>query len=92
MPSYSDQEKIIIAQKYLFPRALKESGLKESQLTIEDSLWPKIVRPLGYDAGVRTLKRNIDRICRQVAKQIVLKEKEKVIVNQSNIDQYLSSW
>jgi ATP-dependent Lon protease len=92
MPSYSDQEKIIIAQKYLFPRALKEAGLKTSQLTIENSLWPKIVRPLGYDAGVRTLKRNIDSVCRQVAKQIVLKEKEKVVVSENNVDQYLSSW
>ncbi len=92
MPSYSDQEKIIIAQKYLFPKALEEAGLKETQLVIEDSLWPKIVRPLGYDAGVRTLKRNIESICRQVAKKLVLGEGEKFIVSESNVKQFLPSW
>jgi len=92
MPSYSDQEKIIIAQKYLLPRALKDAGLRADQLVIDDGLWSKIVRPLGYDAGVRTLKRNIDSICRQVAKQVVLGQVEKINLDESNISQYLSSW
>ncbi len=92
MPSYSDQEKIIIARKYLLPRALRDAGLKETQIVIEDSLWPKIVRPLGYDAGVRTLKRNIDGICRQIAKKIVSQEGEKFVVDENNINQYLPSW
>ncbi|MDD3532206.1 MAG: AAA family ATPase [Candidatus Shapirobacteria bacterium] len=92
MPSYSDQEKIIIAQKYLLPRSLKDAGLEEGQLVIDDGLWSKIVRPLGYDAGVRTLKRNIDGICRQVAKQVVLGQAKQISLDETNISQYLSSW
>ncbi|MDD3679661.1 MAG: AAA family ATPase [Candidatus Shapirobacteria bacterium] len=92
MPSYSDQEKIIIAQKYLLPRALKEAGLKPTQVVIEDSLWSKIVRPLGYDAGVRTLKRNVEGLCRRIAKKVVLKEGEEFTINDSNVNEYLPSW
>lgn len=92
MPSYSDQEKIVIAKDYLLPRALEEAGLEKRQLAIEDSLWPKIVRPLGYDAGVRTLKRNIDSICRQVAKRIVLGEGSEFTINESNLGQFLPAW
>lgn len=92
MPSYSDREKIVIAQKYLLPRALKEAGLEEDQVIIGQDLWPKIVRPLGYDAGVRTLKRNIDNICRQVAKQVVLGQIKQARLDETNISQYLPSW
>jgi ATP-dependent Lon protease len=92
MPSYSDQEKIIIAQQYLLPKAVSAAGLKEGQLVIDEDLWPKIVRPLGYDAGVRTLKRNIEGICRQVAKEIVLGQVNQVILSEENINDYLSSW
>ena len=92
MPSYSDQEKIIIAKEYLLPRILKDSGLKNDQVIIKDSLWPKIVRPLGYDAGVRSLKRNIDGFCRQIARKVVSGEGEQFTLDENNINQYLSSW
>ena len=71
MPSYSDQEKIVIGQKYILPAAMKASGLPEGSLTIDDDVWANIVRPLGYDAGIRTLERNIDGVVRKVARMIV---------------------
>ncbi len=92
MPSYSDEEKIIIGKNYIFPRALEAAGLKEENLVIADDVWPQIVRPLGYDAGVRTLKRNIERICRQVAKKVVEGETKKLIINKENVKKYLPGW
>lgn len=91
MPSYTDQEKIVIGRDYLFPRVRQDSGLTESQIQISESLWPSIVRPLGFDAGVRTLKRNIESICRKSAYLIFSKKSNPpIIVDESNIRQFIS--
>lgn len=92
MPSYTDEEKIAIAQKYLLPRALHEAGLGPDNLTIDPALWSKIVRPLGFDSGMRSLERNIDTICRKVAK-LVVEGKGKVFnINEANLKQFLELW
>ncbi len=92
MPAYTDEEKKIIGKDYLLPRVMKECGLDESQLEIERSLWPKILRPLGYDAGIRTLERTIRGICRKTAVAIVKGEEDKVVVGEHNVDKYLPKW
>jgi len=92
MPSYNDQEKIIIGQKYLLPRAMKESGLNEGELLIAQECWPKIVRPLGYDAGVRTLKRTIEGVVRKVTKLIVENKGKSFHLDLNNIKEFLPSW
>lgn len=89
MPSYSDQEKIVIAQKYILPSAMKASGLPEGALTISDDVWPNIVRPLGYDAGIRTLERNIDGVVRKVARLIVEGKEKEVHVTPENVKTFL---
>ena len=89
MPSYSDQEKIVIAQKYILPHTLKASGLPEGALTIEDQVWMNIVRPLGYDAGIRTLERNIDGVVRKVARLIVEGKAQSVHLGPDNVKQFL---
>ena len=92
MPSYTDEEKIIIGKKYILPQARQAAGLKKENLIIDDEVWSKIVRPLGYDAGVRTLKRNIESICRRVAKKIVEGKEKKFIIAEKNIKEYVPSW
>lgn len=92
MPSYSDEEKIKIGKEFVLPRMMEETGLEKGSLTIEDSLWPKIVRPLGYDAGIRTLERTINGICRKVAKLIVEGKGTKFRLTQENIKEFLPSW
>lgn len=92
MPSYTDEEKIAIGRNYLLPRVLKLSGINPQQLKIDDDLWPKIIRPLGYDAGIRTLERTIEGICRKVARKIVEGDKENFILNDENIKEYLPKW
>ncbi|MFQ5641985.1 MAG: AAA family ATPase, partial [bacterium] len=59
MPSYTDEQKIAIGRDYVFPKVIQESGIKPNQLIIDENIWPHIVRPLGYDAGIRTLERTI---------------------------------
>lgn len=89
MPSYSDDEKVHIAREYLLPKAVKEAGLTASAITIDDSLWPQIVRPLGYDSGIRTLNRTIEGITRKVAQMIVAGQVQSVHLTVDNIKPFL---
>lgn len=92
MPSYTDKEKIIIGKDYLLPRILEESGLTKDNLTIDKDLWPKIVRPLGFDPGIRSLERTIEGICRKVAKMVVEGKGRHFHITQDNIKQFLPQW
>jgi ATP-dependent Lon protease len=92
MPSYTDQEKIEIGRKYLLPRALSEAGIPEGAVTFDDGVWPKVVRPLGYDAGIRTLERTIKGVVRKVARMIVEGKAKTVIVSDENVKEYLPQW
>ncbi len=89
MPSYTDQEKITIGKDYLLPKALELSGLDSNTITIAEDLWPSIVRPLGYDAGIRTLNRTIEGITRKVTKLIVENKGQTVNITSANIKNYL---
>lgn len=92
MPSYSDEEKAVIAKSYLFPKIRNEAGLSQMKLTIDESLWPLIIRPLGYDSGIRSLERTIETISRRIAKMVVegklAKDAAFSITNQ-NLKQFL---
>ena len=71
MPSYTDEEKLAIAKSYLFPKIQKQTGLSDNQLTIDDNVWTFLIRPLGFDAGIRSLERTIEGVCRKTARLIV---------------------
>ena len=92
MPSYNDEEKIAIGRDYLLPQALKESGLTSQDLIIKPEVWQNIVRPLGFDAGVRTLKRNIEGLCRKVAMIILSGKQKQVVIDESNVKYYVPQW
>src|SRR3989344_9325163 len=92
MPSYTDEQKTIISKKYLLPRAITASGLSSEDLIFEEDVWPAIVRPLGFDAGMRTLDRTINGICRKVAKLKVEGNFNKLVLSKDNLKQYLPSW
>jgi len=89
MPSYTDQEKIVIARDYLMPQIIEKSGLKEGELEIDPDLWPGIVRPFGYDSGIRSLSRTLESICRKVAREIVEGKSKKVVLTADNLKYYL---
>lgn len=92
MPSYSDEEKITIAKQYILPKTMAVTGLRAENLVIADSVWPKIVRPLGFDAGVRTLERTIEGICRKIARAIVEGKGQKFSLTEENVKEYLPTW
>jgi ATP-dependent Lon protease len=92
MPSYTDDEKVNIGKDYLFPKALKDTGLSSEEIKISPDIWPQIVRPLGFDAGVRTLKRNIEGMCRKVALMIFDGQTKQIIVDSSNVKHFLPQW
>lgn len=87
--SYSDEEKIVIAKTYVMPRVKQETGLREDQLQIVDEAWPLIVRPMGYDAGIRQLERTMMNLARRVAYQIMSGESQSVVVTPENVKRYL---
>lgn len=92
MPSYSDEEKTVIAKNYLFPKVKHEAGLTNMQVTIDDSLWPTIIRPLGYDSGIRSLERTIETIARRIAKMVVegkLAKDAPFSITNENLKQFL---
>lgn len=91
MPSYTDEEKIAIGRDYILPKAIKDAGLTKDELIIKDDIWLNIVRPLGFDAGVRTLKRNIEGLCRKTA-AMILDGTRQVVVDETNIKKFIPQW
>ncbi len=89
MPSYTDEEKITIAKRYVLPQLMKESGLSEENLSIDDAIWPKLVRPLGYDAGIRSLERTMNTLCRKVARKIVEGQGAHFHITADNIKEFI---
>ncbi len=89
MPSYTDQEKITIAKEYMLPKLLKKSGIPEGSFTINDEAWAKITRPLGFDAGMRTMERTINGMVRKVARKIVQGEGQSFVITAENAKEYL---
>ncbi len=92
MPSYTDEEKTKIAKEYVLPDLLRESGLTPENLTIDETIWPRLVRPLGYDAGIRSLERTINGICRKVARMIVEGKSKSIHIDESNIKDFVESY
>jgi len=92
MPSYSDEEKTMIGKNYLFPKISFAAGLPPNILKIDEGVWPLIIRPLGYDSGIRSLERTIEGICRKTARLLVegkLGEDAIITLNLQNIKQFL---
>lgn len=95
MPSYSDDEKIYIAKNYIFPEVLRESGLKPEELAISDDVWPEIVRPLGYDSGIRSLKRAVQGLVRKVVHFYLtgkIPQGKQFMITNQNLQNFVSQW
>lgn len=89
MPAYSDEEKKAIGKDYILPKVLKDAGVGEGGIIIDDGIWPQIIRPLGYDAGIRSLQRTIEKIVRKVARQVVEGGGGEYKISGENIGGYL---
>ncbi len=92
MPSYNDEEKIVIGRDFVLPKTMKLTGLLPTQLQIDQEVWEPLVRPLGYDPGIRGLDRLITNICRKSAMIIISGQAETVRVTPDNIKQFMPEW
>ncbi|AIK38252.1 endopeptidase La [Bacillus pseudomycoides] len=86
---YTEIEKVHIAREHLLPKQLKEHGLRKGNLQIRDEALLEIIRYYTREAGVRTLERQIAKICRKAAKIIVTEERKRIIVTEKNITDLL---
>jgi len=87
---YTEQEKLEIARRYLLNKQLANHGLKAKQLKIEDSALTEIIRYYTREAGVRGLSRDLAKLCRKVARQLVQSGQNKMItLGAEDIEAYL---
>ena len=91
IPGYTEDEKLNIARRYLLPKQMKQNGLKPEELKISDAVLMDIIRYYTREAGVRSLEREIAKICRKAVKQMLLhkKDQKQVVVTPRNLDKFL---
>ncbi|HQZ03188.1 MAG TPA: endopeptidase La [Thauera sp.] len=90
LSGYTEDEKVNIAQRYLLPKQMKNNGLKQEELAVTEDAVRDVVRYYTREAGVRSLEREISKVCRKVVKQLVLKsQSSQIVVNAENLDKFL---
>jgi ATP-dependent Lon protease len=90
LSGYTEEEKLNIAMRYLLPKQIKNNGLKENELAVSEGAVRDIIRYYTREAGVRSLEREISKICRKVVKSLLVKKRDgRVSVSTRNLDKYL---
>jgi ATP-dependent Lon protease len=90
LSGYTEDEKTNIAMKYLLPKQLKNNGVKNEELLITEGAVRDMVRYYTREAGVRSLERELSKICRKVVKGLLLKKLQpQVVVNEDNLPDFL---
>ena len=87
--SYTDEEKVEIAKRHLLPKQLKEHGLKKSQLRLSDDALRKMIAAYTRESGVRVLERQIGRLCRKAAMQLVQGDVKRVSITDKDLKDFL---
>ena len=89
LAGYTEDEKINIANKFLLPKQIKDNGVKEKEMKLEDDIIKEIIRSYTKESGVRNLEREISKVARKVVKKVVSGEQKEVIVNNKNLSDFL---
>jgi len=89
LSSYTDEDKVRIAQGYLIPRQIRENSLKPEEIEFEEAAIRRIIREYTREAGVRNLERQIGAICRKVATRVAEGKAEKTIITAESVPTYL---
>ena len=79
LSGYTEDEKVNIAIKYLLPKQLENNGLKDGEMTVSEDAIRDIVRYYTREAGVRSLEREVSKICRKVVKGLLLKKYQPLV-------------
>ncbi len=90
LSGYTEDEKVNIAQRYLLPKQRGNNGVKDDELEVTEDAIRGVIRYYTREAGVRSLEREISKICRKVVKGLQLKTFDgKVVVNEDNLNEFL---
>ena len=90
LSGYTEDEKLNIAKQHLLNKQIERNGLKANEIEISDSAIIGIIRYYTREAGVRSLEREISKLCRKAVKQLLLKEvKKKVVIDDKNLNEFL---
>ena len=93
IPGYTEAEKVSIAKRHLIPKQIEANGLKDTEIHISGGSIRSIIRYYTREAGVRSLEREISKICRKVVTEILRNKKkknaDKILVTQRNVEKYL---
>jgi ATP-dependent Lon protease len=89
LPGYTEDEKVNIAIKYLTPKQVQANGLKKGELEFDDAAIRDIIRYYTREAGVRSLERQISKVCRKVVKEHAKDKRIKVLVDAESLEHYL---
>ena len=90
LSGYTEDEKVSIAQRYLLPKQKKNNGLRDGEIEVTEAAIRDIIRYYTREAGVRSLEREVSKICRKVVKMLLLKKaNEAVKVDGANLDTFL---
>ncbi|NMG74886.1 endopeptidase La [Aromatoleum diolicum] len=90
LSGYTEDEKVNIALRYLLPKQMKNNGLKRDELSVTEEALRDVCRYYTREAGVRSMEREISKICRKVVKSLVLRKRtSKIVVNAKSLDKYL---
>ena len=88
-PGYIEEEKLTIANRFLIPRQIEESGIESLGLQFSTEALQRIVREYTYEAGVRNLEREIGRICRKVARLKAEEKRHPTVIAAESIEKFL---
>jgi ATP-dependent Lon protease len=89
LAGYTEDEKISIANKYLLPKQIKDNGIKEKEMKLDDDIIKEVIRGYTKESGVRNLEREISKLARKVVKKIVAGEEKEVGINNKNLSDFL---
>ncbi|CCD41033.1 ATP-dependent protease La TypeI [Candidatus Paraburkholderia kirkii UZHbot1] len=90
LSGYTEDEKVSIAQRYLLPKQKRNNGLKDGEIDVTEQAIRDIIRYYTREAGVRSLEREMSKICRKVVKMMLLKKAEGAVkVDGANLDTFL---
>ncbi len=89
LAGYTEDEKINIANNFLLPKQIKDNGVKEKEMKLEDDIVKEIIRGYTKESGVRNLEREISKLARKVVKKVVSGEEKEVNINNKNLSDFL---
>ena len=89
LAGYTEDEKINIANKYLLPKQIKDNGVKEKEMNLQNDIIQEIIRSYTKESGVRNLEREISKVARKVVKKVVAGEEKEVKINKENLSDFL---